>query len=213
MLLQPWALLDLVPRLARLKERALADRVLVSIGNNVGYFSRDERLLRSHSPDGRTYWGGCQAGRNVMGIEADGAVKGCPSLQTAHYVGGNLTERPLREIWDHAPELAFTRARTVEDLWGFCRECAFAENCLGGCTFTAHAILGRPGNNPYCHYRAKTLADRGLRERLVPVERAPGLPFDNGRFELVTEPFDAPDPRPARRENLLRVTSASYPAP
>jgi hypothetical protein len=29
-----------------------------------------------------------------------------------------------------------------------------------------------------------------LRERLVPVASAPGLPFDHGRFELVTELLD-----------------------
>jgi hypothetical protein len=28
---------------------------------------------------------------------------------------------------------------------------------------------------------------QGLRERLVQVERAPGVPFDHGRFEIVVE--------------------------
>ncbi len=51
---------------------------------------------------------------------------------------------------------------------------------MGGCTFTAHAVFGRPGNNPYCHYRARTLASAGRRERLVPKTAAPGTPFDNG---------------------------------
>ena len=71
----------------------------------------------------------------------------------------------LADIWRATPELAFNRARTVDDLWGFCRTCDFAAECLGGCTFTAHSILGRPGNNPYCHYRARVHAKRGLRER------------------------------------------------
>ncbi len=205
MLLQPWQLLELLPRLAKLKERARAERVLLMPGNNVGYYSLDERVLRSAEADAGSYWQGCQAGRYVLGVEADGAVKGCPSLQTASYTGGNVRDRSLREIWDQAPELAFTRTRTVDDLWGFCRTCTFAETCMGGCSFTAHALLGRPGNNPYCHYRAKTLADRGLRERLVPTERAPGRPFDHGRFEIVTEPFDAPDPKPVRGAASLRV--------
>ena len=133
----------------------------------------------------------------ALGIESDGAVKGCPSLQTAHYVGGNLRERALAAIWKDAPELTWNRGRTVDALWGFCRTCDFAEDCLGGCTFTAHAILGRPGNNPYCHYRARTLAKRGQRERLVPGDAAEGLPFDNGTFELVLEPLDAPGPAAA----------------
>ena len=85
----------------------------------------------------------------------------------------------------------------MDDLWGFCRTCPFAEVCLGGCSFTAHAFFGRPGNNPYCHFRGREQAKRGVRERLVPVAPAPGEPFDHGRFELREEPLDAPDPKPA----------------
>jgi radical SAM protein with 4Fe4S-binding SPASM domain len=205
LLLQPWQLLELVPRIARLKARAFGDGILLSPGNNVGYFSHDEKLLRSLAPDGDAHWQGCQAGRYVMGIESDGAVKGCPSLPTRPYVGGHVRAESLRKIWKNAPALAFTRRRTVDDLWGFCRSCPFAAVCLGGCNFTAHSLLGRAGNNPYCHYRVKTLAADGVRERLVPRERAPGEPFDHGRFDLVREPFDAPDPPPPRREDRLRV--------
>lgn len=207
MILQPWDLLDLLPRIAALKARAFADGIVVMPGNNLGYFGPEEALLRSIAQGGRDHWAGCQAGRFVLGIESDGAVKGCPSLQTAAYVGGNLRERPLAAIWREAPELGFARARTVEDLWGFCRTCAFAEVCLGGCSFTAHAILGRPGNNPYCHYRARTLAKRGQRERLLPAAPAEGRPFDNGLFEIALEALDAPDPGAADPpEALVQIT-------
>lgn len=205
LILQPWDLLDIVPRIVRLKARARRDGVLLMPGNNLGYFGPEEAELRSAYEGGRDHFQGCNAGRFVMGIESDGSVKGCPSLQTRHYVGGNVTRRPLAEIWSETPELAFTRRRTKDDLWGFCRTCPFAEPCMGGCTFTAHAILGRPGNNPYCHFRARTLARRGERERLVPVGRAPGEPFDNGRFELVVEPLDAPDERPTRPIELVQI--------
>jgi radical SAM protein with 4Fe4S-binding SPASM domain len=205
MLLQPWDLLDVVPRIAALKRRAFADGILVMPGNNLGYFGPEEALLRSPEEGGADHWQGCQAGRYVMGIESDGAVKGCPSLQTRHYVGGRVRERPLREIWDDTAELALTRTRTVEDLWGWCRTCPFAEVCLGGCTFTAHSLFGRPGNNPYCHFRARSLAKQNLRERLRRVEAASGEPFDNGRFELIVEPLDAADPVPATRARLLKV--------
>ena len=115
----------------------------------------------------------------------------------------------MAQIWDQAPQLAFARARSVDDLWGFCRSCPFAEVCLGGCTFTAHAVLGRPGNNPYCHFRARSLAKRGQRERLVQSASAPGLPFDNGRFDLIVEPIGAPEPQPQpsieQRAQLLKI--------
>jgi radical SAM protein with 4Fe4S-binding SPASM domain len=205
MILQPWDLLDLLPRIAALKQRAADDGISIQPGNNLGYFGPEEALLRSPHPGGRDHWAGCQAGRFVLGIESHGDVKGCPSLQSAHYVGGNLRRSTLSDIWRSSAQLAFARKRTVDDLWGFCRSCAYADVCLGGCSFTAHALLGRPGNNPYCHHRARTLARRGLRERLVPAAPASGLPFDNGTFELVTEPLDAPDPTPDA-DSLVQIT-------
>ena len=128
-----------------------------------------------------------------MGLESDGAVKGCPSLQTADYTGGNLRERSIASIWNDSSELSFTRGRTTDSLWGFCKTCPFAEQCLGGCSFTSHALFGRPGNNPYCHFRARSLAKQGKRERLVPRKLAEGNPFDHGLFDIVIENIDAPD--------------------
>lgn len=212
MLLQPWDLIDLVPRIADLKVRGLKDGFLIMPGNNLGYFGREEALLRSQKPGDGDHFQGCVAGRYTMGIESDGAVKGCPSLQTAHYVGGNLRDMSVKQIWDETPQLAFTRARTVEDLWGFCRTCPFAATCLGGCTFTAHSVFGRPGNNPYCQFRAQQFAAKGQRERLVPAKAAPGLPFDNGTFDVVVEPFDAPDPGLSLPpEKLVKITRKPAP--
>jgi radical SAM protein with 4Fe4S-binding SPASM domain len=205
MILQPWDLLDLLPRIAAIKERAHDDGIIVLPGNNLGYFGPEEALLRSPHRGGREHWQGCQAGKFVLGIESDGAVKGCPSLQTSHYVGGNLRQERLDAIWDTSPELAFTRERGVDSLWGFCRSCPFAATCLGGCSFTAHALFGRPGNNPYCHYRARHFAKRGERERLVPLDPAAGRPFDHGLFRVVIEPLDAPDAL-VPDEALVRIT-------
>jgi radical SAM protein with 4Fe4S-binding SPASM domain len=209
MILQPYDLVELFPRLAALKERAYGDGITVFSANNLGYFGPHEGLLRSTRPDELHHFGGCVAGRFAMGIESDGAVKGCPSLQTDTYVGGNVLATPLTEIWK-TPQLGFARARTAADRWGFCATCEFGDVCMSGCTFTAHALLGRPGNNPYCAYRANEMAARGLRERLVSVEPAPGQPFDNGRFELVIEPaatIDPPRPPPPRLLQIRRRTA------
>ena len=80
--------------------------------------------------------------------------------------------------------------RTVDDLWGFCRSCYYAEECLAGCTWTSHVFFGRPGNNPYCHHRALEMQANGKRERLVQTQLASGAPFDYSHFEIVVE--DAP---------------------
>lgn len=207
MLLQPYDLLQLLPRVAALKAEARRRKITIMPGNNLGYFGAEETLLRSVKEDGTDHWQGCQAGKFVLGIESDGAVKGCPSLQTSHYVGGNLREKSLARIWRETPELAVNRGRTREDLWGYCKTCVYAEPCLGGCTFTAHALFGRGGNNPYCHFRAGDFAKRGLRERLVAREAAAGTPFDNGLFEIIVEPLDAMEPRaPNDAEALVQLT-------
>ncbi len=207
MLLQPYDLLEVVPRIAEIKKRAYRDGIVVLPGNNLGYFGPEEALLRSLKEGGRDHFVGCQAGQRVLGIESDGAVKGCPSLQTYAYVGGNLRDKPLAEVWNNAPEMTFTRTRTVDDLWGFCHTCPFASVCMGGCTFTAHSLFGKPGNNPYCHFRARTLAAQNKRERLVPTTAAEGKPFDHGRFEIIEEPLDAPEPTlETRPEKLVQLT-------
>ena len=211
MLFQPYDLLDFIPRLGRVKERAIKEGMKISLGNNLGYFGPEEVLLRSTRREHKDHWGGCQAGRYIMGIESDGAVKGCPSLQTQSYVGGRWREvktrheKPIAEIWQSTEELAFARERTRDDLWGYCATCPLADTCLGGCSFTAHGFFGRAGNNPMCHFRAIQHRKKGLRERLVRVRRAPGDPFDSALFEIIVEPFDAPEPQTHSREALVSI--------
>jgi radical SAM protein with 4Fe4S-binding SPASM domain len=130
-----------------------------------------------------------------MGLEADGTVKGCPSLPTVGYTGGNVRTLRLEDIWNQAPEIHFGRLRSVEDLWGACRTCYYADVCRGGCTWTAHSLFGRPGNNPYCHYRALDLEKRGLRERVVKRREASKASFAIGEFELVVEPIPGREAR------------------
>ncbi|WP_407899911.1 nif11-class peptide radical SAM maturase 3 [Scytonema sp. NUACC26] len=194
-LLQPYELLDLYPMLARVTKRANREGVRVQPGNNIGYYGPYERLMRGGGNEWG-FWQGCGAGLSTLGLEADGAIKGCPSLPTAAYTGGNIRNRSLREIIEQTEELRFNLGadtpQGTEHLWGFCKTCEFAQLCRGGCTWTAHVFFDRRGNNPYCHYRALEQAKRGIRERVYPKVRAQGLPFDNGEFALIEEPLDAP---------------------
>lgn len=208
LVLQPYELLDVVPRVAALKRRAYDDGILLMPGNNLGYFGPEETLLRSRSPEGKDHYQGCLAGSFLMGIESDGSVKGCPSLQSDAYVGGNLRDTPLAALWNENRKVGFSRTLDVDGLWGFCAECTFRETCLGGCTFTAHAVSGRPGNNPYCHYRARTLASRGRRERIVQREAAPGVPFDHALWDIVEEPVDSPSEPVLPPQRLVQIRRA-----
>lgn len=188
-LLQPYELLDIYPMLARIARRAVREGVVkIAPGNNIGYFGPYERLLRGG--DEWSFWRGCQAGLAALGLEADGTIKGCPSLPTKAYSGGNIREHSLREIIKTAPELNFNMTTdATAHLWGFCRSCEYAEICRGGCSWTAHVFFGRRGNNPYCHHRALVQQKRGIRERLKLNCKAEGVPFDYGIFDLIEEPF------------------------
>jgi radical SAM protein with 4Fe4S-binding SPASM domain len=165
----------------------------------VGYFSPYEHILRAHGFKRGQFWMGCQAGLSTIGIEADGKIKGDPSLPTAEYTGGNIRDMPLRKILG-TPELTFNMGggtpAGVRHLWGFCQTCQHAELCRGGCSWTTHVFFGRRGNNVYCHHRALELKRRGLRERVVRRLLAIGKPFDHGVFDIIEEPFDAPWPEP-----------------
>lgn len=184
-LLQPHDLLVLFPLLAELKQRADRARIKFLAGNNLGYFGPYDHILRDLSPCGHSQ--SCQAGRLGLGIEANGDVKGCPSLPTARWVGGNTRDRTLQQIWERSEPLRYNRDRTVADLWGFCKTCYYADECRAGCTWMATSLFTKPGNNPYCHHRALELQKQGLRERVVLKQSAPGTPFDHGEFELLVE--------------------------
>lgn len=189
LLLEPYQLLELMPEVARVKTLADARNVRIWPGNNLGYYGPFEGLLRAHTPGGHR--GSCGAGRFTIGVESNGAIKGCPSLPTAAYVGGNVRDDRLVDIWERAEAMRFTRNDRRPELWGHCAGCYYAEDCLGGCSWTAHSLLGRRGNNPFCHHRALELLRRGRRERVAQVEKAPGTAFDHGVFAIVEEDWPA----------------------
>jgi radical SAM protein with 4Fe4S-binding SPASM domain len=213
-ILQPYMVLEVIDTLAEIQrdalERARAKGIPmqrafnVALGNNLGYFGPHEQLLRSRPGREDRHWQGCKAGQYVMGIESDGTVKGCPSLPTAPYTGGNVRELTLEKIWD-AEQIAFTRDRGTSELWGFCKDCYYADTCRAGCSFTAHSTLGRRGNMPFCWHRANTLRNKGVREVLVPSHAAPGSPYDFGRFALREEPWSTEPPAVTPATTKLRV--------
>ncbi|HEX6274594.1 MAG TPA: radical SAM protein [Polyangiaceae bacterium] len=189
-LLQPYDLLEFFPLLARLKERMAVLGVRLWPGNNIGYFGPYETLIKGTMPRG--HMASCGAGRSTLGIEADGAIKGCPSLPTDAWTGGNIRDASLKDIWERSAPLRYTRDRTIDDLWGYCRTCYYADVCRAGCTWTSFVLFGKAGNNPYCHHRALEMKAKGRRERVIRRELAPGLPFDYGKFELIEEDDPAP---------------------
>jgi radical SAM protein with 4Fe4S-binding SPASM domain len=184
-ILQPYDLLELFPMLASLSEQCRAAGIKLMPGNNVGYYGPFEHVLRSHTID--KHADSCSAGVSTLGIESNGDIKGCPSLPTESWVGGNIRKEKLRDVWQRSKALRHMRDRTDEERWGYCAACYYGEVCRGGCTWMSTALFGRPGNNPYCHHRALEVARAGKRERVVKTGEAPGLPFDRAAFAIVVE--------------------------
>jgi MoaA/NifB/PqqE/SkfB family radical SAM enzyme len=118
-ILQPYDLLALFPLLAELRRRCDVAGITLLPGNNVGYFGPFEHVLRDFYPAGHN--GSCGAGRHGLGIEANGDSKGCPSLPSAKWVGGNLREHRLVDVWERAAALRYNRDRTAASLWGYCK--------------------------------------------------------------------------------------------
>ena len=44
----------------------------------------------------------------------DGTIKGCPSLNTEQWAGGNVREHRIQDIWERSAKLRYTRDRTVD---------------------------------------------------------------------------------------------------
>jgi len=196
-LLEPWQMLDVMDTLGSLQIRFAEEAAAsgaglkglfnIVAGNNLGYYSPHEMILRSDPGGAARHWKGCQAGVYTMSIESDGTIKACPSLPTAPYKAGNVRDVKLDEVWHTEPLLNFVQERDTSELWGFCAECEYGAICGAGCSFTTTCTMGRRGNNPFCYHRAKTLKDRGQRERLVQVMHAIGERYDFGRFETAVE--------------------------
>jgi radical SAM protein with 4Fe4S-binding SPASM domain len=119
----------------------------IDVGENIGYYGcKGSELL-----DGLPYFG-CYAGTRVVGIESNGNIKGCLSMQE-EFVEGNIRDSSFTEIWNRPGAFAYNRNFRKETADGECRECKYLPLCRGGCTTTSMSATGKRADNPYCMYR------------------------------------------------------------
>ncbi|MGJ4890271.1 radical SAM protein [Bradyrhizobium sp. HKCCYLRH3099] len=187
-LIQPYELSELMPMIASLTRRGSADGIRIIPGNNIGYFGPYEHLLRGPDFSSDVY-DGCRAGIDGMGIEADGTVKGCPSLATARYSEGNLRKVDIGKLWHGQGKFSLNRTdpRTYS---GYCSECYYRDSCRSGCVWTSDSLFGEAGNNPYCYYRVLELKKQNIREKVVKVTEAENASFATGKFSIVQEEWN-----------------------
>jgi len=189
-LLQPYMYIELFETLDRVIDRATALGVRIWPANNLGYFGPYEGKLRGAQKRRTGHYAGCEAGKSTIAIESNGLIKNCPSLGGPTNIGGDWREHGVWALWTRAPEMTALRDRTRDDLWGYCRECYYADICMAGCTAVSEPVLGRPGNNPFCHHRALEMDRMGLRERIEFVRKAPEVAFGTALFRVVREHKD-----------------------
>ena len=179
LLLQPHRLIELMPLLAK----ALPGRGRSRSADGRRQQHRLFRPVRAHLAgfgDEHIHWTGCHAGHTVLALKRTAPSKAVPPWRRSTSAAATSATLALADIWRDNDAIRFGRLRTVDDLWGFCRTCYYADVCRGGCTWTAHSLLGTPGNNPYCHYRALELEKRGLRDRIVKIRDAAAASFAIG---------------------------------
>ena len=176
---QPYDLLELFPMLERLAARCDEADVLLWPGNNVGYFGPYESTLRGTLPRGHHV--GCGAGVWGIGIEADGTIKGCPSLATATWGGGNVRDaRARRHLGARRAAALQSRTARVDESVGLLRELLLRRRLQGRLHVDVGGAARQARQQPDCHHRALELQRVGKRERLVQIERAPGRAVRSG---------------------------------
>jgi len=124
-------------------------RLPLYAADNIGWMTTREPLIRSLHDPPDTFYPGCQAGMQVLGITSDGTIRGCLSLPPA-FDEGIVGRSTLAAIWRDEERFAYNRRFSVDDLAGECAKCAFARVCRGGCKSLAYAVTGGTAENPYC---------------------------------------------------------------
>jgi len=158
--IEPEQFLELIPLLARLKKEG---EIQLNVGDSIGYYGPHDKILRGKGWRGRKEsWQGCQAGMQAIGIEADGGVKGCLSMQAWQgandpFVEGNLREVPLPELWNRPGAFAYNRDFHTETLEGYCGKCRHRGICRGGAKCVASAFTNALKEDPYCYHRLVSL--------------------------------------------------------
>jgi radical SAM protein with 4Fe4S-binding SPASM domain len=126
-------------------------KISIAVADSIGYYSGHERDLRRAPGRGEwDFWCGCSAGCLNLGIEHNGNVLGCLSLQADEFVEGNVRRESLTTIWRKKGNFSYTRDFDAQKLSGACAGCEYGEVCRGGCTAVAFGATGAPHNNPYC---------------------------------------------------------------
>lgn len=130
------------------------DRIRISFGDCVGYYDiKSSQVMKKAKKNDNYYWQGCGAGKTSIGILHNGDILGCTSIREKEFIEGNITNRPLKSIWEDEKSFIWSRTLKKEKLSGFCGKCGYGDICLGGCTNTRLCMeKDIYQSNRYCLY-------------------------------------------------------------
>jgi radical SAM protein with 4Fe4S-binding SPASM domain len=148
-LIDPSDLVTIEQQLASFIEE---QRLQIAVGDNIGYYGRNEPTLRGAVRSTKSFWLGCLAGCRAVGICSNGDVKGCPSHPRSLVVGG-LKKQPFEEIWADESRFAYNTRDVTEHLSESCRQCSYQRLCRGGCRSMALGTSGNMFDNRFCLQR------------------------------------------------------------
>ncbi len=137
---------------------AIEGKLVVDLGDDLGYYTKDSIFVRSCSAQMASRpvdaaWQGCQAGKYVLGIRANGDITGCLSIRDDSFIEDNIRKTPLKTIWSRPGAFAWNRNFSANELEGFCAHCRHADVCQAGCTGCKITFEKSLTQNSYCMYR------------------------------------------------------------
>jgi radical SAM protein with 4Fe4S-binding SPASM domain len=125
-----------------------ADQIKIMAADSLGYcYGKAKDIL-----DGAE-WTGCSAGCYCLGLEANGNVKGCLSLQDDHFIEGNVKNRSIVDIWNDDHAFSYTRRYDASQMTGTCEACKAKHECKAGCLGMAFSLGNTIYENQYCYRR------------------------------------------------------------
>jgi radical SAM protein with 4Fe4S-binding SPASM domain len=109
----------------------------------------------------RPEWLGCQGGLSTVGIQSDGCIKPCLSMDE-RFREGNVRTDGLAAVWRDPSRFRRNRRFRAEWLEGGCAPCEHGPSCRAGCPDIAQSATGSVFDNPYCLLRIEREGvDRG----------------------------------------------------
>ncbi|SET26035.1 radical SAM/SPASM domain-containing protein [[Clostridium] polysaccharolyticum] len=131
----------------------IEEDMTIDLADSIGFYSKKDTALMRKRFGKDAYWQGCSAGKCNIGILNNGDIVGCTSIRGKEFIEGNIRKTKLKEIWNSEESFKWNRCFTRNDLKGLCKECQYADYCLGGCANLRYCMNGDVcSENTYCIY-------------------------------------------------------------